>query len=101
MGTFFMKDAEKKAEIEKKWFGEELPEFLKKLEVALPAGHEGFAVGDKTSLADVVIWKLIKEAKEDISAAYADCPKLSAIVAKVDGAEALQQWLTKRPVTMF
>jgi glutathione S-transferase len=102
-GLFFMKDAEKKAEIQKKWFEEELPEFLKKLEAALPAGSEGFAVGDKVSLADVVIWKLLKDnyGDEDVSSAYEGCPKLCSIVAMLDGTEALQQWLTKRPVTMF
>lgn len=101
-GLFFMKDADKKAEIEEKWFGEELPAFLKKIEASLP-GDEGFAVGNKVSLADVLIFKLLKDtySGKDVSAAYADCPKLSAIVAGLEKHEGLQKWLAERPETMF
>lgn len=100
-GLFGMKDAEKKAEIEKKWFGEELPAFLQKLEKALPSA-DGYAVGGKTSLADVVLFKLLKDTyADDISASYADCPKLSAIVATMDGHEGLKKWIAERPKTMF
>lgn len=100
-GTFFMKDEEKKAEINKKWFGEELPDLLSKLEKALP-GADGFAVASKMSYADVAIWKLLKDSyQQDASECYADCPKLKAIVDSVGKQAALQKWLEERPQTMF
>lgn len=101
-GLFGMKDAEKKAEIEKKWFAEELPTLLKKLDVAVP-GTDGFAVGGKTSLADIVIFKLLKDtyADRDVATSYADCPKLGRIVSGMDKHKGLQKWIAERPKTMF
>jgi len=101
-GLFGMKDEEKKAEITKKWFGEELPAFLKKLEAALP-GPDGHAVGGKTSLADIVLFKLLKDtwSNQDVAATYADCPKLNAIVATMDAHADLKKWIEDRPKTMF
>jgi len=100
-GLLFMKDAEMKAELTKKWVEEELPVFLKKIETSVP-GTAGFAVGSKTSYADVVIFKLLKDTYAvDVSTTYADCPKLSAIVAGLEKHEGLQKWLAERPVTML
>jgi len=100
-GLMFMKDKEKKAEIQEKWLKEELPVLLQKLEAALP-GSDGFAVGSKMSLADVCIFKLLKDTyDEDPEAAYSDCPKLTAIAIAVGKNEGLQKWLSERPKTMF
>jgi len=102
-GTFFMKDQEKKKEIEAKWLGEELPVMLGKLEKALP-GADGFAVGSKLSYADVLIFRLLKDTYSGVNAAEtfaADCPKLQAVASKVEGNDALKQWLENRPKTMF
>jgi len=102
-GTFFMKDQEKKKEIESKWLGEELPVMLGKLEKSLP-GVDGFAVGSKLSYADVLIFRLLKDTYSGVNAAEtfaADCPKLQAIAAAVEGNNALKQWLENRPKTMF
>eukprot|EP00930_Biecheleria_cincta_P046198 TRINITY_DN31869_c0_g1_i1.p1 TRINITY_DN31869_c0_g1~~TRINITY_DN31869_c0_g1_i1.p1 ORF type:complete len:307 (-),score=72.15 TRINITY_DN31869_c0_g1_i1:244-1083(-) len=100
-GIFFMKDEEKKAELKAKWHTEELPGFLQKLESAIP-GADGFAIGSKTSLADVCIYKLLKDTyDEDVSAAYSECPKLQSIVQSIDKHEKLQKWIAERPQTMF
>lgn len=100
-GIFFMKDEEKKAELKAKWYTEELPGFLQKLELAIP-GADGFAVGSKTSLADVCIYKLLRDTyDEDVTAAYSECPKLQAIVQLLGNHEKLQRWIAERPQTMF
>lgn len=100
-GLFFMKDAEKKAEIQKTWFDEELPPMLERLDAAIP-GADGCAVGGKVSLADVVIFKLLKDTYDrDVAELYAGLPKLKAIVASLDNNEKLQAWLAERPITMF
>jgi len=98
-GLFFMKDEEKKAELSKKWNEEELPDWLKKLEKALP-GSDGFAVGSKTSLADVAIFKLLKDTfADDVSAAYDSCPKVKAIVGNIEKNDGITRWLKERPDT--
>jgi len=102
-GTFFMKDQEKKKEIESKWLGEELPVMLGKLEKSLP-GADGFSVGSKLSYADVLIFRLLKDTYPSANAAEtyaADCPRLQAIAATVEGNSALKQHVENRPQTMF
>jgi glutathione S-transferase len=91
-------------ESDETWFKEALPAYMKKLEATLP-GTSGFAVGDKVSLADVAIYRFIKDTQppndskwdSDVLASYADCPKIKAIVATMDGHEKLQKWLKERP----
>jgi len=100
-GVFFMKDEEQKAELQKKWYEEELPDWLSKLEKALP-GSGGFAVGSKASLADVVIFKLLKDTyPDDVSAAYDACPKIKAIVEGIEKNEGIKKWLEERPKTFI
>jgi len=100
-GLFFMKDEEEKTKIQKKWFEEELPPLLKKLDTALP-GSTSFSVGNKMSLADVSIFKLLTDTYDrDISETYSDCPKLQQIAKKVGENEALQKWMEERPKSMF
>jgi len=100
-GLFFMKDAEKKAELEKTWFDEELPPMLEKLDAAIP-GVDGCAVGGKASLADVVIFKLLKDTyPRDVADLYAGLPKLKAIVASLEEHDSLKAWIAERPKTMF
>mmetsp|Transcript_146459 Transcript_146459/g.467871 ORF Transcript_146459/g.467871 Transcript_146459/m.467871 type:complete len:285 (-) Transcript_146459:70-924(-) len=103
-GLFGMKDAEKKKEIQAKWFGEELPVMLKKLDVALP-GSDGFAVGSKISYADVLIFRLFKdtytEAETGPAGVGEGCPKLQAIAKTVGSNANMQKWMEERPKTMF
>ncbi|CAE7508527.1 GST [Symbiodinium natans] len=100
-GLFFMKDEEKKAELQKKWYAEELPDWLSKLEKALP-GSDGYAVGSKASLADVAIFKLLKDTyPDDVSAVYDSCPKVKAIVDNIAKNEGIKKWLADRPETFL
>lgn len=100
-GLFFMKDEEKKAELKKKWYEEELPPLLTKLDTALP-GSDGFAVGKKVSLADVAIFKLLKDTyDQDVSDAYKSCPKLQAIVSSLEKNDGIKKWLEERPKTFI
>lgn len=99
-GLFFMRDEEKKKEIQAKWFGEELPGMLDKLEMSLP-GSSGHAVGMSTSLADVVIFKLIEDTYTDQEVSVASCPKLDAIVKAIKAHAGVQTWISERPQTMF
>jgi glutathione S-transferase len=92
-----------KKESDEKWFKETLPSYMKKLETALP-GTQGFAVGDRATLADVAIFRLLRDNAEwdskwdtDIMASYADCPKIKAIMAAMDGHQGLQKWMKDRP----
>lgn len=93
-----------KKESDEKWFQDTLPSYMKKLEAALP-GTQGFAVGDKASLADVAIYRLLSDVQpaydskfdDDVLAAYADCPKISAVMASMGKHEALQKWMKERP----
>lgn len=91
-------------ESDEKWLKEAMPVYMKKLEVTL-AGAPGFAVGDKVSLADFAIYRLLKDMQPaydasfvaDVEASYADCPKIKALVANMDGHTAVQKWLEERP----
>jgi len=95
-----------KKESEEAWFKEGLPTFLGKLEKTLP-GSTGFAVGDKTTLADVALYRLLRDpypaledaVVKDVDAALASCPKVQAIVERLDKNEALQKWMAERPVS--
>lgn len=95
-----------KKESEQKWFDEVLPTYLQKLEKTLP-GSDGFAVGSKASLADVAIYRLLKDVQPPYDAgfqpqvvkAYEACPKIKAIVERLDKHEGLQKWIAGRPKT--
>eukprot|EP00931_Biecheleriopsis_adriatica_P101957 TRINITY_DN769_c0_g1_i3.p1 TRINITY_DN769_c0_g1~~TRINITY_DN769_c0_g1_i3.p1 ORF type:complete len:283 (-),score=82.02 TRINITY_DN769_c0_g1_i3:43-846(-) len=95
-----------KKESDDQWFSTGLPTFLAKLETTLP-GSSGFAVGDKTSLADVAIYRLLKDVQppfdasyeKDVTSAIDSCPKVKAIVDRLQNHEALQKWIAERPKT--
>merc|ERR1712187_379235 len=96
--------AYEKKESDDKWFKDTLFSYMKKLENTLP-GAEGFAVGNKVSLADVAIYRLLRDVQPpydskfdaDVLAAYAECPKIGAVMANMEKHEALQKWMAERP----
>lgn len=89
---------------DEKWFKEAMPAYMKKLETTL-GESTGFAVGDKVSLADVALYRLLKDMQPaydpkflaDVEASYGACPKVKAIVANLDNHAGLQKWLSERP----
>ena len=97
---------EKEAAI-KKWFDNELAEWLVKLEKSLPLnGANNHAVGSSLSYADVCIWNLLHETfdasqQESVSKSLEACERLRAIAETVASNKNLQDWLAARPVTMF
>jgi glutathione S-transferase len=88
----------------KKWFSETLVEKLELLENILSKEKEGYSVGVKTSLADVVLFSFITQFfddKESALNALTTTPKLKAIVDNVNNLESVKKWLSTRPDTPF
>mmetsp|Transcript_21343 Transcript_21343/g.29361 ORF Transcript_21343/g.29361 Transcript_21343/m.29361 type:complete len:246 (-) Transcript_21343:46-783(-) len=91
-----------------KWFnGGELSEWLVKLEKSLPnSSSEGFAVGSKTSYADVSIWHLLRDTFPDATVVSeaekkAKCQKLTKIATRLSDLPAIKNWIKSRPKTVF
>ena len=88
----------------KKWFSETLVEKLELLENILSKEKEGYSVGDRTSLADVVLFSFITQFfddKESALNALSTTPKLKNIVDMVTQLEEVKTWLSTRPDTPF
>ena len=88
----------------KKWFSETLVEKLELLENILSKEKDGYSVGDRTSLADVVLFSFITQFfddKESALNALSTTPKLKNIVDMVTQLEEVKTWLTTRPNTPF
>lgn len=89
-------------EAKEKWFAETMPTWMKKIETV--TGDNGFAVGDKMSLADIVLYCALTQAFSDAdkaSASFADCEKISAVLENVGGNKGVQKWLETRPDNKF
>ena len=93
---------DEKAKGMNEWFTGTLVEKLKLLENLL--GENGHAVGDKLSLADVVVFSFITQFFDNKEASYnatLATPKLKEIVDSVGKNEKVIEWLEKRPMTDF
>jgi len=78
----------------------ELPQWLAKLEKTLHG--DGFAVGNKLSLADIYIYRVVYELFDDKAGARKAAepnPRIIAIADKV--AVLAKDWIEKRPATLF
>lgn len=101
------KTDEEKAELRKEWFETDMPSFLGKLDEAVKqhCSEMGCAVGSKISLADVLIWMLLRDCVpgdlDDTTKAAKGCDVLNGIADKVGAHESIVSWLQKRPDTMF
>ena len=87
-------------EAKHKYLYTDFPAWMAKLEKCL--GSNGFAVGDKMSLADITIQQLVQDffdEKDAGAAAISSCPRISASVDVV--ATAGKTWFETRPVTNF
>lgn len=97
--------ADEKVEGLKKWFATDLNEWLVKLDKSLPATRSpGFAVGSKTSYADITIWAFLTEFfddKDSVDKAVASCEGLKSIISSVAALPALIAYLAARPITPF
>ena len=75
---------------------------MKKIEAV--TGDNGFAVGDKMSLADIVLYCALTQAFSDAdkaAASFADCEKISAVLENVAANQGVQKWLETRPDNKF
>ena len=84
------------------WFTITLVDKLKLLENIL--GSDGYAVGGKLSLADVVLFTFITQFFDNHEASYnatLATPRLRSIVDNVSAHEKVVEWIEKRPKTDF
>ena len=84
-----------------KWFTETLPERLKALDFIV--GRE-WAVGDKMSLADVVLYSFGTQFFDDVERtkeAFHKTEKIWKLVAQIEELPQIQSWLKRRPETDF
>ena len=96
-----------------KWFTETLAGCLRSFNNLLALGiyedkgldtDDVYSVGERLSLADVVIYAFLVDFFDDkvaIKNAYASCRSLNAIVRTVGNIEGIQKWMSERPETPF
>jgi len=102
------KSDEEKATSRKEWFETDMPTMLSKLQksVELTSWKEGYAVGDKTSYADIVIFSMLRDCtmqsdQVDILEAASGCETLLEIAERIASDSNVSKWVNDRPVTMF
>ena len=97
-----VRKADDKEKAMNEWFTKTLVEKLGLLENLVDG--EGFSVGTKLSLSDVVIFAFITQFfdnKEASMNATLATPKIRSVVEKVSSVPQVVSWLEKRPVTNF
>ena len=85
-----------------KWYDETMKQWMEKIENI--TCENGYAVGNKLSLADIVLYCTLTQAFSDgekAMASYANCPKISAIVKRVGENDGVKNWLATRPDNKF
>ena len=86
----------------KKWFRETMPHKLEDLEYILHG--DGYSLGEKTSLADIVLFSLLTQFfddKESSLVSMDNTPKLKSIVQRISTNVNILKWLESRPQTDF
>lgn len=99
---FFEKDEAKKAEFKKDLLEVQAPKYMKLLEVLLDLNTEGdgFFVGSKISLADVLVFYAFTDRFDSLQIEVTE-PKLKALLEKIKAHPKMADWLNKRPKTQF
>jgi len=95
-------EEDKKEDAMKEWFSETLVERLKLLDGIVDGGLH--CVGDKLSLADVVLYCLITQFFTDVESAKKAVEKtsnLKKVVEHVKSNSQVKKWLNSRPKSMF
>ena len=101
------KTEEEKAVARKEWFETDMPGMLEKIEKALEhsSKKDGYAVGESTSYADIVIFALLKDCAasdlEDTKNASKNCKILNSVAERIQSNDKIRKWLDTRPVTNF
>jgi glutathione S-transferase len=101
------KGSEERAAAEKKYFEEDMPAFLEKVDKALPEAPGPWLVGPSMSLADVAWFQLLveffdKEAEQaGVQAALAKAPRMKVALDAVLANAEIRAWRESRPAGMF
>jgi glutathione S-transferase len=100
------KTDEEKAQLRKEWFETDMPQMLGKIEdVVKETGSAGYAYGENTSYADVVIWALLRDCVaadlDDTAKAAKQCSALNAIADNVAANDGVGKYLKERPESMW
>ena len=84
-----------------KWFDETLPAKLQALDHIV---GQNFAVGGRTSVADVTLFAFITQFFDNVEGAKVACtqaPHITSVVENVGNLASVKKWLTERPETPF
>ena len=87
-----------------KWYNEDMTKWCERLEKVIENGEEGFVVGDKLSLADVVLYVTMTQTFDDSARAEKareSCPKMNRVIENVGNLPGIKSWLTSRPENRF
>ncbi|XP_012935065.1 probable glutathione S-transferase 7 [Aplysia californica] len=93
------KDAEKKAEIWKNFKETVSPRFLQYYEDGLKQNGTGYLVGDRLTLADLVVFDMVTGVVDNRICGLENFPLIKALVDKVGAVEGIKTWMETRPVT--
>ncbi|XP_005093139.2 probable glutathione S-transferase 7 [Aplysia californica] len=94
------KDAEKQAEIWKIFKETVSPRYLQYYEDGLKQNGTGYLVGDRLTLADLVVFDIVTGIVEGKICGLENFPLVKALVDKVGAVERIKSWIETRPVTI-
>jgi len=103
-------DAEKKAQLAKKYITEQLPVYYGNFEKVLKEnkGGDGFFVGDSLTVADLTFYHYVSNvsmythagaSEQELKDLLKKYPKLHGLIERVDKHPKVAAWIAKRPVT--
>lgn len=92
---------DKKEELGKEFKTNQLPKFLGWLETLLKENGNGYFVGDKVTVADVVAYDFIANVETQNAGCLKDFPLTKALVAKIGSLDNIKAYVAKRVETPF
>ena len=101
-GVRRLKEGDERDEGMRLWFNETLPSRLVVFQEIL--GENGYAVGGRTSLADIILYSFLTQFfdnKEGARNSYTNCLKIRDILENVGNNENIRNWLENRPESSF
>lgn len=101
-------DETKKKELLTAFMGEPMEDYLKFFQSRLSKNKSGFFVGEKATLADIVVYRGLEMAGDvlqkfgsDLAPKLAAYKEVDALCKKVAALPAIAKWVKDRPVTEF
>ncbi|XP_062612153.1 glutathione S-transferase 3-like [Saccostrea cucullata] len=98
INVYYEKDETKKAELKKDLEENKLPQFLDLLEEILKEnnGGDGFFVGNKMSIADLLIFDTVDQVGSFVKSPPSFPPKLGALIEKVKNNPRIKEYISKQ-----